>query len=158
MRNAQALAQLEKRVSEMVKLVKALQAKVGEGAPKDDSDNSVDLDTSQDVATYMATIEAAYYDEPVDVEWSTEAVGAIEGGLAAETLSGSSLVSAECRSSICIAVIDHLDDESMTKFELEFPLAVSQHLSSFVMKREELSDGGTRATVYMARQGFDLAH
>ena len=115
-------------------------------------DDMAELETT----LQLNAIESTFSQEPIDADWNFEVLGVIEDSLSSETLADAELISAECKSSICKAVVDHADAESVTNFELDFPLAVSEHLPSLVMEQQDLGDGWYRTTVFMARAGFGL--
>lgn len=117
---------------------------------------AIDVLAHDAVEARMAELESNFDSEFVDEEWSAKTAQALQSSLASDGLSGSALVSTQCRETMCMAVVEHESDEDLLNFDLEMPRAVAGAFGSFIMRREELGDGWHGTTVYMARDAAAL--
>ncbi len=145
---------LEKQIQRLTEIVQ--QSSADGDSRNQFSAESIDDLAELDTARQLDAIESTFFQEPIDTDWDFETQDVIENSFTRETLTNATLISAECKSSMCRAVVEHIDADSVASFELDFPLAVSEHLPSLVMEQQELDNGGYRTTVFMARAGFGL--
>lgn len=101
-----------------------------------------------------ATIDAAAALERVDPLWAAAMERQLTEGFAAHAPAGSRLLSATCKTTLCVAKIDHppeIDDPT----GLNWPTILSLS-RGFLVHHEPGTDGRPRTVAYLARDGHRL--
>ncbi len=101
-----------------------------------------------------AVIGAAVNREAVDPDWARAMQLRIASGVAAHGASGSRLISTICKTTICVAEIEHPPGDDGTghlSWRAMFGLS-----RGFVVHHEPTSGGGHRSVAYLARDGYSL--
>lgn len=117
------------------------------------SDPITIAEQTQKTLTHLDDVFAA---EPVDQDWAQDTAYHIEEIITGEDLQ--SLVDVythECRSSLCRVVVEHDDPEELREFMSAFDFSIGDTLPGATSVREDLDDGWSRITLYMAREGVD---
>lgn len=100
-------------------------------------------------------LASAFEAEPLDADWSAEAVDAIERSLDAEALAGTTAVGVECRSTICQLEVEHDNSIDVARFELWFPILTAEVAPRITLEHEEF-DGRVNTIAYLARSGHRM--
>lgn len=100
-------------------------------------------------------LEADLAIQPVDMTWNAVAVSSITEVMNAPQFSGSTLIRAECRSTMCKAEVDHESPEALDRFVTQFALVLGWASNSRVQAIDH-PDGSSRTIVYFSRDGHNL--
>jgi hypothetical protein len=92
----------------------------------------------------------------VDTRWSFEAGEAIREALASEELSGTLLLSAECRSTLCQVEVEHSEEEQWHEFQLLFQEKIAHLLPHTTSSHTDQGDGRSQSLLFLAREGYRL--
>lgn len=99
-------------------------------------------------------IRAAAAREPVDPEWAPITQRQIADRFAVHGPSGSTLISATCKTSLCIVEIETLspaESGGLQRWHRFFGLS-----RGWVLPREPAQDGPSRSVIFLARDGHSL--
>jgi flagellar biosynthesis chaperone FliJ len=117
------------------------------------SDPITIAEQTQKTLTHLDDVFAA---EPVDQSWAQDTSYRIEEIIAGEKLQELvEVYSQECRSSLCRVVVEHDKPEKLREFMSAFNFSIADTLPAATSVREDLDDGWSRITMYMAREGVD---
>lgn len=109
----------------------------------------------RDTAEVAHSLDTHIAEEPVDAAWGHSAEASIHDALRAETFAGSSLVRAECRSTLCRVEVAHDDPAAADRFFEQVRFSPPFDRGAGVVTR--VGEGASRRTVvYMAREGRAL--
>ncbi|PRP92823.1 hypothetical protein ENSA5_47360 [Enhygromyxa salina] len=101
-----------------------------------------------------AAITAAAEREAVDPDWAPAVELQIAEGLAAHGPSGATLISTVCKTTLCIAEIEHPPGDDGTGHVNWLVVFGLSH--GFFMRHEPESGAGARTVAYLARDGHSL--
>ena len=106
-----------------------------------------------------AAIEASFLAEEYDEIWSSDVTSKIEQNFNLPALSSARLISADCRTTVCLIEFELSPEDDGTldhMAENEFLAALSEELPSGTIKSVPDGQGGLRYTIYMAKSGHHL--
>jgi hypothetical protein len=104
------------------------------------------------VRQYMDSMEDRFQREVNYAGWSIPAVELIEGELRRELFSETSLVSLECRSSLCRLEVQHDNTQASSAFSRDFPESVADMFSKFSIDYVDQGDGYSTMVVYLIQK------
>jgi hypothetical protein len=111
-------------------------------------DDEVALARIEHYETNLAT-------QHIDSNWGNQVYVEIESMLQDQTFMDSSIVSMDCRETLCMLDMMHVNEEAMDSFLGEFPHRMAWNNDSFV-KTEGQGDEGFRTMMYFSRDGHSL--
>ncbi|KIG17462.1 hypothetical protein DB30_03163 [Enhygromyxa salina] len=120
----------------------------------DDDENTVIARTRMLVDRRAAEITAKAALEAVDTDWAPAVEVDIAEGIAAHGPPGTKLVSARCRTTVCITEIE-LPPDSGSAMQMSWLAAAGLRRGFLVHGRGE-SGAGDRTVAYLAREGYSL--
>jgi len=93
--------------------------------------------------------------QEIDSVWREQAHEKIESLIEAQESAGSSIVSVDCRDTLCKLDLAHADQSSAENFLEEFPAHMAWNNESFIETEIQI-DGSIRTMVYFSRDGESL--
>lgn len=93
--------------------------------------------------------------QSLDPQWSTEALSELYAIIGAEALSGTTLLTATCQSSLCRAEFGHADRPALSNFFNHLSSALVGNRSAYYHVIDN-PDGSVNTVVYVSREGYDL--
>ncbi|MCG8419408.1 MAG: hypothetical protein MJE77_15865 [Proteobacteria bacterium] len=110
-------------------------------------------DARNRAAARQQSTERNFQAERVDGSWASNAEERISHALAEDSLGHTTMISSECRSTLCRVEVRHNDASSRSHFQLEFLRLVADALPRSAMHRGNEGDGET-SVVYLVRDGY----
>lgn len=115
------------------------------------------IDTEGSAQAVAEFIDASFSEQMIDSNWSVETEQALESAVANRPeIEGTSLISTQCRSSLCRVEVDHLDEFALARFEVWFPHLVNEQHPEVVMSTQYIGDGQSTTTIFVSRSGYEL--
>lgn len=93
--------------------------------------------------------------QEIDGAWREHAHGKVESMFDDESFSDSSIVSVDCRSTLCELDLSHENESAAENFMEEFPAHMAWNNESFIETKKQ-SDGSIRTKIYFSRDGQAL--
>ena len=155
--------QLRERVEELVTMLRDLDeqpglAPVGLSGTTGIDDTAINAyEPSDDEIAYtrIESYETNLASQHIDSNWSDQVYAEIESMVQNESFIDSSIVSMDCRETLCKLDMTHVSENAMDSFLGEFPHHLAWNNDNFV-KTEEHGDGSFRSMIYFSRDGHPL--
>ncbi len=104
----------------------------------------------------IESYESNLASQEIDSIWREQAHEKIESMIENQLVADSSIVSVDCRSSLCKLDLAHANEVAVDTFLEEFPAYMAWNNESFI-KTEYQSDGSIRTMIYFSRDGSSLS-
>jgi hypothetical protein len=118
------------------------------------SDENEDEPESLDPAQYQDRLEQVWEEQAVDTAWTERVGGELTTAFGEESLSGSSLLSAQCRGSLCRVEYAHEDEGSKQRSRAAIPHLAAFRSSSVFARPAD--DRRLQYVLFMTREGERL--
>lgn len=122
----------------------------------DDEEYSVMKKSEEEIIQIRTeNYESNLASQEIDSIWREEAHEKIESMIENQLVADSSIVSVDCRSSLCKLDLAHANEAAVDNFLEEFPDHMAWNNESFI-ETEHQSDGSIRTMIYFSRDGSSL--